>query len=51
MKMIAEVTILFVFFCGIVYAVGGNTQMDRSNGSKITAAGLIALATLAAWGV
>lgn len=50
MKMLTEVTILFVLFCGIVYAFGGKTQMDRSNGSKIAAAGMIALAILAALG-
>lgn len=43
------ITILFTF-CGFCYTFGGKTQMDRSNGSKVTAAGLIALAILAAWG-
>lgn len=43
------ITILFTFF-GFCYTFGGKTQMDRSNGSRVTAAGLIALAILAAWG-
>lgn len=43
------ITILFTF-CGFCYTFGGKTQMDRSNGSRVTAAGLIALAILAAWG-
>ena len=33
------ITILFTF-CGFCYTFGGKTQMDRSNGSRVTAAGL-----------
>ena len=44
------ITILFTF-CGFCYTFGGKTQIDRSNGSKVTADGLIHMAILVAWGV
>lgn len=48
MTSICTIIILSTFF-GFCYAFVGKTQMDRSNGAKITAAGLIALAIIAAW--
>lgn len=50
MLIFAQIITILVTFCGFSYTFGGKTQMDRSNGSKVTAAGLIALAILAAWG-
>lgn len=47
---IQTITILFTL-CGFVYAFGRKTQMDRSNGAKATATGLIAPAIIAAWGL
>lgn len=50
MLISAQIIIIVSTVFGFFFAFGGTTQMDRSNGSKVTAAGLIALAILAAWG-
>lgn len=36
---------------GFCYAFGGKTMNDRSNGAKVTSAGLLALSILIAFGV
>ena len=50
MLISAQIIIIISTVFGFCFTFGGKTQMDRSNGSKVTAAGLIALAILAAWG-
>lgn len=44
-----QIIIIISTLFGFIFAFGGKTQMDRSNGAKVTAAGLIALAIIAAW--
>lgn len=51
MVIISQIAIIPFTLCGFVYTFGGKTQMDRSNGSRVMAAGLIALAIVAAFGV
>lgn len=36
---------------GFCYAFGGKTMNDRSNGAKVTSAGMLALSILIAFGV
>lgn len=50
MLIAAQIIIVALTLFSFIFAFGGKTQMDRSNGSKVTAAGLIALAILAVWG-
>lgn len=50
MLISAQIIVVISTVFGFAFAFGGKTQMDRSNGSRVTAAGLIALAILAAWG-
>lgn len=44
-------TILLFTCISFVSTFDADTQTDRNNGAKIAAAGLIALAILAVWGV
>lgn len=49
MRIAVIVFVLLMTFFAVCYAFGGKNVTDRSNGSKIASAGLIAAAILAAW--
>ena len=42
---------ILITFAGFCYTFGGKTMNDRSNGAKVTSAGLLALSILIAFGV
>lgn len=42
---------ILITFSGFCYTFGGKTMNDRSNGAKVTSAGLLALSILIAFGV
>lgn len=51
MEVFAYVTICLITIVGFIFAFGGKTMNDRSNGAKVTSAGLLALAILVSFGV
>lgn len=51
MRAFACATITLITVVGFVFAFGGKTMNDRSNGAKVTSAGLLALSILIAFGV
>lgn len=42
---------ILITFSGFCHTFGGKTMNDRSNGAKVTSAGLLALSILIAFGV
>lgn len=48
MPAVLTVFVSIVTFVGFVYSFGGKTITDKNNGARVTAAGVLALAILAA---
>lgn len=48
MKLFLIVFITAITFIGLTFGFGGKNLNDRSNGAKVTAAGLLALGLIAA---